>query len=309
MRALILRGGLGNQLFQFAAGLSILRENFVIWTSAGEPRRTLGEVDLTYFTLPSQLSIEDGPNSSLIRKLLAWNLVLGLKSAESKRWKALCLISKFSSAVYFSVTTRTRTKLVPGSGVGFFDLRIRNRELILNGYFQSDFWASDKKTNEILHQLKIASPSNPLLHWIEIIHIANPIIVHVRLGDYRSEAGIGILNSNYFYRALSSPILRGISKNVWIFTDEPSAIEVNKLVPTGYKTRVFDDLSLSPAETLELMRNGAAYVISNSTFSWWAAFLSYNRSCPRFMPTPWFKNSKSPLGIKPLEWIEVDEPF
>jgi hypothetical protein len=309
MSALVLRGGLGNQIFQFAAGLAILDEGFAIWTSVGEPRRTLGEVDLANFSLPSHISVDAGPSNKLIRKLLSWNLVLGLKGEHSKKWRFLSMISKFLGGVYFSILARKLTKLVPGVGVGFFELRIRNRALILNGYFQSVFWAEDEKTNEILHQLRIKSPSRTLLHWIELIDIARPIIVHVRLGDYRNEAGIGILKSSYFYRALNHPILQDVSKNVWIFTDEPSSIDISDYVPTSFKTRVFDDLSLSPSETLELMRHGSAYVISNSTFSWWAAYLSYTQRCPRLMPTPWFKNSKSPLGIKPPEWIEIDEPF
>jgi hypothetical protein len=309
MSALVLRGGLGNQIFQLAAGLAILEEDLAIWTSVGEPRRTLGEVDIANFSLPSHISFEAGPSNKLTKKLLSWNLLLGLKSEESKKWGFLFMISKLLGDIYFSILSRTLTKLIPGVGVGFFELRIRNRVLILNGYFQSDFWARDEETSKILHQLRIKSPSKALLHWIGLIDLASPIIVHVRLGDYRNEAGIGMLKPSYFYKALNHPVLRDISKNVWIFTDEPSSSDISDYVPTSFKTRVFDDLSLSPSETLELMRHGSAYVISNSTFSWWAAYLSYTQRCPRLMPTPWFKNSKSPLGIKPPEWIEIDEPF
>ena len=219
------------------------------------------------------------------------------------------MISRLLGGVYFSILVRTSTFLIPGIGVGFFDLKTANCKSILNGYFQSDFWARNEKTSEILHNLRIKSPSESLLHWIELIDLARPIIVHVRLGDYRNEDGIGILKSSYFYRALNDPTLQDVSRNVWIFTDEPSSIDVSNYVPSGFKTMVFDDLSMSPAETLELMRHGSAYVISNSTFSWWAAYLSYTQKCPRFMPAPWFKNTKSPLGIKPLDWMEINEPF
>ncbi|CAN2170476.1 Glycosyl transferase, family 11 [Candidatus Nanopelagicaceae bacterium] len=309
MSVLVLRGGLGNQIFQFAAGLTILEDDFTIWTSAGEPRTTLGVVELANFSLPSTIKLVDGPNNKLTRKLLSWNLVLGLKSEESKKWRFLMMISRLLGDLYFSILIRTTTFLIPGIGVGFFNLKMRNRKSILNGYFQSDFWARNEKTSKILNNLRIKTPSKLLLHWIELIGLANPIVVHVRLGDYRNEAKIGILKPNYFYRALNNPAMHNVSKNVWIFTDEPSSIVVSDYVPSGFKTTVFDDLSLSPAETLELMRYGSAYVISNSTFSWWAAYLSYTRRCPRFMPKPWFKNTKSPLGINPLDWIEISEPF
>jgi hypothetical protein len=309
MSALVLRGGLGNQIFQFAAGLTILEDDFIIWTSAGDPRRTLGEVDLANFSLPSTAKFVAGPNNKLIRKLLSWNLVLGLKSDDSKKWRLLMMITRSLGYLYFSILTRTSTFLIPGIGVGFFDLKMSNRKSILNGYFQSDFWARNVKTNETLKNLRIKSPSKSLLQWIDLIELARPIIVHIRLGDYRNEPNIGILKPNYFYRALNSPAIHNASENVWIFTDEPSSIDISDYVPSGFKTIVFDDLTLSPAETLELMRHGSAYVISNSTFSWWAAYLSYTVNCPRFMPAPWFKNTKSPLGIKPQDWMEINDPY
>lgn len=309
MSPLILRGGLGNQLFQFAAALSIFEREVSIWTQVGQPRTTNGEVDLAFFTLPSNVSIEPGSSNRFIQKLLSWNLVNGLNGENSKVHQALARTSSLLGDVYFSVLNRTWTKLIPGKGVGFFVLKKVNCRMILNGYFQSYIWPQQEHIYEELHNLRIKSPSQSLLGWIKIINVTKPIIIHVRLGDYRNEEGIGVLKPNYFYRALSDPRLKVASKNVWIFTDEPFSININEYVPRGYKARIFDDLSLSPSETLELMRHGSAYVISNSTFSWWAAYLSYTRECPRFTPTPWFKSARSPLHITPPEWNEIDEPF
>lgn len=309
MRALILRGGLGNQIFQFAAALAILEKDFSIWTSAGQPRKTRDEVDLAHFTLPANLSLDIGLENRITKKLLSWSLALGLKSEKSKIFRFLASIFKVVANKYFSILMQTQTKLVSGIGVGYFDLKKPNDISILNGYFQTDFWANKKNVNKVLHDLRLKSPSDKFLKWLDLIEKEKPIIVHVRLGDYRNEEDIGILSPIYFQRALNNPILNNISKNVWVFTDEPSTIDVRDYVPSNYRTMLFEDISLSPSETLELMRYGLAYVISNSTFSWWAAYLSYNRKCPRLMPAPWFKISKSPIGIKPQEWIEIDEPF
>jgi hypothetical protein len=96
------------------------------------------------------------------------------------------------------------------------------------------------------------------------------------------------------------------SRNVWVFSDEPTEVNQYIKLPLGYGMRVVGDNGLNPAETLELMRHGSAYVIANSTFSWWAAFLSYERGCPTIMPAPWFQNMPSPEGIKPENWIEIE---
>jgi hypothetical protein len=83
---------------------------------------------------------------------------------------------------------------------------------------------------------------------------------------------------------------------------------VNEFIslPPTFNVSVIGENGLNPAETLELMRHGSAYVIANSTFSWWAAFLSYQSGCTKIMPAPWFQNMPSPIGIKPQDWIEIE---
>jgi hypothetical protein len=310
MKILVLRGGLGNQLFQFAASVSASREDpLVIWTSTGEPRKTDNLVDLGHFSLPSTVSLSDGPKDKFSKKILSWNLVLGIRSLKSRKSKYFAKVSNIIGCIYFSLRTVGFITLFAGKGVGFYPSNPNPRHLILNGYFQAEYWAKQPKVNAILQNLRLTNSSEKLKYWVDIIKIEKPIIIHIRLGDYRLEDGIGILQPEYFLRALSNSIMKDCSENVWIFSDEPASIEIKKYVPSNYRATVFTDISLSPAETLELMRYGKGYVISNSSFSWWAAYLSYNQRSPRILPNPWFKNQESPIGIKPGDWNEIDEPF
>jgi hypothetical protein len=54
------------------------------------------------------------------------------------------------------------------------------------------------------------------------------------------------------------------------------------------------------------MRHGSAYVISNSTFSWWGAVLKYDESAAVWAPRPWFKSQRSPEDIYGENWHLVD---
>jgi hypothetical protein len=59
----------------------------------------------------------------------------------------------------------------------------------------------------------------------------------------------------------------------------------------------------STTETLELMRNGKGYVLSNSSFSWWAAVLTYGDMPLVISPTPWFQKKTEPVDLIPHDWL------
>jgi hypothetical protein len=307
---LILRGGLGNQLFQYAAAMSISGGSPLnIWTATGEPRKTGDLVDIGYFRLPENVILSTGPTDRLSKKIFSFNLRFSLRSNSSLVKKTLKPMLKAIADVYISIKAHKLQSLITADGVGFSQVKLKSREAILNGYFQAEYWVRDPKAQKTLQLIQLKNPSTSFLNWVKRIEIEKPIAVHIRLGDYRLEEQIGVLSPEYFQRALTEIKACTKYRNVWIFSDEPQNIDVSKYIPSGFRARIFSDTSLNPAETLELMRHATGYVISNSTFSWWAAYLSYNSKCCRIMPKPWFKLQEPPLGIKPKDWKEIENPF
>ena len=61
----------------------------------------------------------------------------------------------------------------------------------------------------------------------------------------------------------------------------------------------------SSITTLEKMRCGSAYIIGNSTFSWWGSFLSHSINPPTIAPEPWFTGMNDPNELIPPEWIRM----
>jgi hypothetical protein len=201
---------------------------------------------------------------------------------------------------------KSPTQVISGHGVGFSELNLKSKKNLLNGYFQAHQYLLHSRVIAELRGIRLNYESPTLIGWIEKAQIENPVFIHLRLGDYKNETGIGILPKRYYKKALQELDLKKQSKNIWIFTDEVESVERYIQIPTGFKVRIIGNNGLSPAETLELMRYGSAYIIANSTFSWWAAYLSYRSECTKIMPSPWFQNMPSPKGIKPPDWIEID---
>jgi hypothetical protein len=133
--------------------------------------------------------------------------------------------------------------------------------------------------------------------------IENPLVIHIRLGDYVSEPLIGLLPSEYFENALLEIFRPGKFGKIWLFSDEPDTAVKN--IPQKYLsyTEVISTSKMTDALTLQVMRHGSGYVLSNSTFGWWAAALSHSDSPQVVVPERWFREMPEPLGLIPNHWI------
>jgi hypothetical protein len=69
------------------------------------------------------------------------------------------------------------------------------------------------------------------------------------------------------------------------------------------------EIDRSPAATLEVMRFGAGYVIANSSFSWWAAFLSKKPDVEVIAPQPWFQGMDEPRDLIPPNWQRIEAGY
>ena len=179
------------------------------------------------------------------------------------------------------------------------------RHIRLMGYFQDykflDFLERQKK----MTTLSLANPSPWFLNMQEQARMNKPIIVHIRRGDYLNHAeSIGVLDFAYFKNALDV-IPRNENSEFWIFSDSVSVAKDFALFAhlPDLRTQIIQAPSDSPdAESMLLMTLGSALVISNSTFSWWGAYLNKNADLV-IAPKKWFKNLDDPANLIPGNWI------
>jgi hypothetical protein len=186
-----------------------------------------------------------------------------------------------------------------------FSHRLRKKQTIY-GYFQSSNFFG--KSPEIL-SLSLKNESQDLTNLKELALVEKPLILHVRLGDYRTESNFGTLDKFYFSKAIELASKECMFQHVWVFTDEPESVHEFIEIPDGIQCRVIANVGDSPSESLELMRYGKCFVIGNSTFSWWGAYLRYDRNARVLGPNPWFKGPMQPNAILPLDWIKVESSY
>ena len=180
----------------------------------------------------------------------------------------------------------------------------------ITGYFQSWRYAAELHTKIQSHDLmRRGGPSTWFRQEFQDAVAIRPVIVHLRRGDYRLvEDSLGIVGGDFVRDSLAKLRSSGINNPIWVFSDEPQhAREV--FLELGMSARIIEPpLNSDSAESLVLMSQGVANVISNSSFAWWGAFLNPSAELV-LAPQPWFKTLAEPRDLIPEHWLRVEHIF
>ena len=115
-----------------------------------------------------------------------------------------------------------------------------------------------------------------------------------------------ICDSNYFYDAIKI-IKKRIDKPVFIvFSDDIEWVKNNM----NFGADTYYESGEDPIwEKIRLMYTCKHFIISNSTFSWWAQYLSDNKQKIVIAPKRWkntaYKSDTSKLDIYQDFWIKI----
>lgn len=165
--------------------------------------------------------------------------------------------------------------------------------VFLSGYFQSDKYFSHNRDYiiEILNitdlQREVKSQYGDYCDYISI---------HIRRGDYLNlENYHGTLDLDYYNKAIKE---FGEKQKYIIFSDD---IEWCKLNFEFLENKTFAHCQ-EDWEDLILMSTCRGHIIANSTFSWWGAWLSGNKT---IAPNNWFKNNIDSYDLYCKEWRRI----
>ena len=183
-------------------------------------------------------------------------------------------------------------------------------DILLHGHFQKSVYIEEIK-NQLQKDFslkKTLSVHSQLL--LERIQSTQSVCLNIRRADYvdnpNSSAFHGVHGTEYISASLPSfSNLDDIS--FYVFSDDMEWCRENIKLdhPTFYVDHHHKGENFG--EYLELMKACKHFIIPNSTFGWWAAWLNTNEEKIVITPRKWFLDDKtSTIGLKPSEWIEID---
>jgi hypothetical protein len=96
---------------------------------------------------------------------------------------------------------------------------------------------------------------------------------------------------------------------IWIFSDDTEIAKKLLEIPISLNPFWLEPESHDTLATFDLMKSGNAYIIGNSTFSWWAASLAYSKPEIVIAPSPWFAGMKEPKDLISPNWLRKSTHF
>jgi hypothetical protein len=283
-------GGLGNQLFQYFAGLAVAEAvgAKLYLKPLGRPptQGSDGGIGINAFSLEATII------SSRLPKLIQERILPRLinfvmrHSLQDFVWRRGTLLT---------------------DDIDFDDIDFGAwKHIQLVGYFQNSKYLDFLATREKEFELSLKNSSDWFQEFQARARVKKPIIVHLRRGDYLNFADtIGVLDFQYFLNALKLiPQFSDSETEFWIFSNSNSAAKdfARYAELPEARTEIIQSPEKSPdAESMLLMSLGSALVISNSTFSWWGAYLNDENS-QIVAPKKWFKALEDPDILNKGSW-------
>jgi tellurite resistance-related uncharacterized protein len=181
--------------------------------------------------------------------------------------------------------------------------------LFLDGWWQSELYFKDDR-DQILAELSFRNQPDAVNQiWLEQIGNCNAVSIHVRRGDYVTDPYVaksfGICSIEYYRSAIELIRQRVASPTFFIFSDDPGWTRENLSVPEP-RHFISHNCNRADWEDLRLMSACKYFVIANSSFSWWGAWLSTNAERLVVAPQRWFTDQKySDKDIVPASWIRL----
>lgn len=279
-----LQGGLGSQMFQYALGRSLAHD-----------RRTELVLDVDYCAMTPQNDFEG----------YCLNQAFGIQAPVLSGWRRLRVAAWHSMPWLRRSRTFHHKKIRFGWAI--FDI---GANCYVSGPFNDiRYW--DHNAHLVRGDFASLSDCPVDLSWAKQIEETTSVAVHVRRGDYLGAASLKVQGLDYYLEAMAraESFLGDSEPTYFIFSDEPDWVEQN--FPRDRRIRVVESSTRSSWQEMALMSRCDHFIIANSTFSFWAAYLGSSHDSFVAYPFEWKTKEKlNHLFVEamPSGWSVVGRP-
>jgi hypothetical protein len=285
-----LKGGLGNQMFQYAAARGVNGNSYPVY------------LDTTYLTANSKSS------ESFTARDFELHLFKHIKAKVASKGLLDFVFSyewyyRFLRACTFFKTeqvTQTENEWIDG-------LRHKKKNVYLDGFFQSEKYFNHIREALLLEFKFPELDTNSQILLRSINTQLNAVSIHVRRGDYLKPNVLkyhGILPEQYYRQAIGMIEEECDNAHYFIFSNDTEWCKKTFHFIQGRFTIIEPNDAASAWKEMYLMTQCRHHIVANSSFSWWGAWLSEKQGM-NLAPSRWFNPDVAKFNINdivPSSW-------
>lgn len=280
-----LKGGLGNQMFQYAAARRLAAQQNIEL-----------KLDLSF------LEADTVQHTKRDFELYKLNINAGIatrkeiQAIKKQRWKNLF-----------------RPVLIKDKGVADFSKKIArcSNHVYLDGYWQSERYFGFI-SSIIRDEFTFKQPidSDYFLKVKHQIENSDSISLHFRRGDYvenpKTNKYHGVSSMSYYQKAVERITKKTNDPTLFIFSDDIQWVMAH--FESEFPMVFIEQSDEGLHSDFRLMSICKHNIIANSTYSWWAAWLNENENKTVIAPEKWYEHQRSQVHVSdllPKEWITL----
>jgi len=299
-----LLGGLGNQMFQYAAARAVsvrCRAPLILdisWLASETERQfdlwpfrtgTARPFALSPFCIQAKILQSGRPQSQWVSRFRHFADRL------NRRFGARKLGAPIYRETPFQYDCSVQSLQAP---------------VYMYGHFQSEKYFADCGS-VILEDFQIKDPPRPEAQaLLDRIKASDAICVHIRRGDYVTDRTVnafhGLCSIDYYHRGLEDTANRLTQPECFVFSDDPVWVRQN--LKLNLPATIVDIHGPDEAhEDLRLMAACHSYIIANSSLSWWGAWLGRRAGKRVVAPRQWFRAARhdEERDLVPDGWVRL----
>jgi hypothetical protein len=271
------------------------------------------DMSIQHFILNPQvkfMSVED-KNARLMRRF-KWKVLMSTPLLELYRWRIKR--QKRDSESLFGHRAKRGVYYTYSSNTEYPSPLSKCKHKYVFGFFQTE--KNFQPIADIIRKELIVKvePTRENAAMINQIQISNAVCLHIRRGDYLNPRwkDLQICTFEYYNNAINE-ILNYVENPVFfVFSNSHNDLE---WIKENYHFKdikgkkeiklIYVDLNNPDYEELRLMYNCKHFIISNSTFSWWGAYLSTFSQKMVIAPDRWNLSFNDDSSIYLEDWIKV----
>ena len=292
-----IKDGLGNQMFQFATAYAVAKKNktnVICDTRSLEEKIKNPPID--YVIREFSLDIFDIHPTKL--NFFETLITFQINKKYTTRFFFSNILDRISPFNFLERSRKTNKKLI----------KTKSKILYLDGYWQSETYFKDFREDILrIFNFDDLIDKKKNINLLKEINLSNDICLNIRRTDHLNSDELNVMSSEYYEKSINYFLKKNSDAKFFIFSDDIEWCKKKfnnskrfRIIDHEYAGRKFKNY-------LYLMSNFKNFIIPNSTFAWWGAWLSNKEDKIVVVPKKWSGIDHEDEIDTPLkEWIKIE---